>query len=105
MESVVHGRMYSSCTRLVARESFRRYGRYSQLHPGTSLRIVALNCFVQDVFNSYRWMNTTNIWGELDWLRDTLAAAEKHGEHVLIIGHMPPQHVFTMIGTISAILS
>ena len=30
------------------------------LHPGTKLRIISLNPFVQDGLNSYLWKNTTN---------------------------------------------
>ncbi len=68
----------------------RRYGRYAQLHPGTNLRIIALNSFVQDALNSYTWINMTDPMGELRWLEETLRGCEIRGEHALIIGHFAP---------------
>jgi len=73
-----------------SRESFRKYGRYAQLHPGTKLRIVALNAFTKSAKNSYTWNNVTDVWGELKWLYEVLKASEKNGESVIIIGHYPP---------------
>ncbi len=77
-----------------SRVTMRKYGRYTQLHPGTKLRIVALNNFVESSKNTFMWDNSTDIWGELAWLEETLAAAERNGESVMIIGHYPPRCSF-----------
>ena len=76
----------------------RLYGRYHQLHPGTNLRIIALNPFVQDVLNSYIWYNVTDGHGQHVWLREVLDSCEKKGEHALIINHFPPYNSAADIG-------
>jgi len=78
--------------------SFKKYGRYSQLHPGTNLRIIVLNSFVQDATNSYTWINSTDIMGELIWLIDLLEKAEQNNEHVLLLNHFPPYNSFANNG-------
>ena len=40
-----------------------KMGSYSQLHPGTKLRIIGLNTLVYDMMNSYLWKNATNPLG------------------------------------------
>ncbi len=45
---------------IIAYEEYRRLGCYSMLHPGTKLRIVALNPLLFDSMNMYLWKNTTN---------------------------------------------
>ncbi len=44
-------------------ESYLKLGSYTQLHPGTRLRIIALNDFVHDIMNSHIWKNQTNPLG------------------------------------------
>ena len=70
--------------------SIKQYGRYSQLHPGTTLRILAINSFVFDSLNSYLWGNNTDPQKEIEWIEGVLRNAEKSNETVLIIGHIPP---------------
>lgn len=82
----------------LTKESMRKYGRYAQLHPGTKLRIIALNCFVQDVMNSYTWRNATDPMGELVWLNEALKSVEDNKEKALIIGHYPPYNAFGNAG-------
>jgi hypothetical protein len=76
----------------------RRYGRYTQLHPNTTLRIVAMNSFVQDAMNSYIWDNVTDRLGQLSWLHRVLSEAEKKGESILIISHFPPYSSYAIKG-------
>jgi Calcineurin-like phosphoesterase len=71
-------------------ESFVSNGRYSQLHPGTKLRIVAINTFLYDVLNSYLWKNSTDPQQNIEWIEKTLSNAEANNESVIIIGHIPP---------------
>ena len=80
-----------------SQETMRKCGHYSQLHPGTKLRIIALNSFVRGSTNSYIWDNTTDVCGELAWLRNTLELTEKNGEKALIICHFPPYDYFSTI--------
>jgi len=78
-------------------ETMKKCGHYSQLHPGTKLRIVALNSFVRGSTNSYLWDNTTDVCGELVWLEKTLNKAEQNGEKALIISHFPSWNGFGTI--------
>eukprot|EP01022_Parablepharisma_sp_SALTPOND_P004333 TRINITY_DN120107_c0_g1_i1.p1 TRINITY_DN120107_c0_g1~~TRINITY_DN120107_c0_g1_i1.p1 ORF type:complete len:603 (+),score=40.66 TRINITY_DN120107_c0_g1_i1:115-1809(+) len=80
-----------------SRESLRKCGHYTQLHPGTNLRIIALNSLVRGSTNSYIWGNTTDVCGELSWLQRVLDYAEKHDEKALIIEHYPPNDWFSTI--------
>ncbi len=75
-------------------ETVRRCGYYSELHPGTRLRIVGLNSLGRGSTNSFIWANTTNVCGQFTWLKDVLYRAERNGEKVLIIEHYPPRNGF-----------
>jgi len=41
---------------------FKKIGSYSQLHPGTNLRVIGVFPFAFDSYNSHTWHNLTNIW-------------------------------------------
>ena len=77
----------------------RRFGRYSQLHPGTKLRIIGLNGFVRGATNSFIWSNITDRWGEIAWLRKELDECEKNDERAIIIQHIPPFDSFGLNGS------
>jgi hypothetical protein len=47
---------------ILAQDTFRRLGCYSQLHPGTTLRVIGLFPLEGDVINSYLWKNSTDVW-------------------------------------------
>ena len=44
----------------LAYDTFKTYGYYSQLHPGTNLRMIVLNTFPYDTMNAMIWQNTTH---------------------------------------------
>ena len=46
----------------IARNLFKRIGCYSQLHPGSNLRIIGLFALAVDMMNPYLWNNMTNPW-------------------------------------------
>ena len=71
-------------------ESFSKYGYYTERHPGTNLRIVALNCLYFDSIN-YHLMGTTyeEAKAEFIWLDQVLRDAETNGEYVYILDHFP----------------
>jgi sphingomyelin phosphodiesterase len=69
---------------------FKKYGRYSQLHPNTNLRIIALNPFTYNALNTYIWDNNTDPQDDFAWLMSTLQFAEDHNENVIILGHIAP---------------
>ena len=71
-------------------ETMRRYGRFSELVPGTQLRIIGLNNFVMDFTNTFLLPNSTDPLGQLKWLEEELQRAENNSEHVIIIGHISP---------------
>eukprot|EP01022_Parablepharisma_sp_SALTPOND_P013853 TRINITY_DN1859_c0_g1_i2.p1 TRINITY_DN1859_c0_g1~~TRINITY_DN1859_c0_g1_i2.p1 ORF type:complete len:369 (-),score=17.11 TRINITY_DN1859_c0_g1_i2:675-1781(-) len=90
-----------------AYEDYLRIGCYSQLHPGTKLRIVGVNDLVHDTLNSYLWKNSTNPLGvvsctaiirQITWLEKTLEKAEENGESVIILTHMPMNGKQTISG-------
>eukprot|EP00826_Nyctotherus_ovalis_P040240 TRINITY_DN3943_c0_g1_i2.p1 TRINITY_DN3943_c0_g1~~TRINITY_DN3943_c0_g1_i2.p1 ORF type:complete len:567 (+),score=111.55 TRINITY_DN3943_c0_g1_i2:143-1843(+) len=74
-------------------ESMRRYGRFSELVKGTSLRIIGLNNFVMDYTNIYLFNNATDAMGQLAWLEQELASALEKEESVIVIGHVAPQSI------------
>ncbi len=42
-----------------------RYGRMSELVPGTRLRIIGLNHFGMDFTNTFLWANSTDPFGQV----------------------------------------
>ena len=73
------------------------------MHPGTNLRIITLVPWVYYVTNSYLWQNSTDVWGNLEWLIEELQFAEDNQQNVLIIGHNPPSSLGSDRGDINNI--
>ena len=73
-----------------ALESFKKYGYYTELHPDTNLRIIALNCLYCDGVD-YHLLSTTyeEAKAEFIWLENVLREAEKNNEYVYILDHFP----------------
>ncbi|XP_050739102.1 sphingomyelin phosphodiesterase-like isoform X2 [Eriocheir sinensis] len=83
-----------------------RLGGFFSHSPVPGLRVVSVNT---NYCNSQNWwllMENNDPVGELQWLVDTLAAAEAAGEVVHILGHIPPgggdcdhiwSHIFSQI--------
>ena len=80
-----------------AYESFSKYGYYTELHNGTNLRIVALNCLYCDAVN-HHLLSTTHedAKAEFIWLEKVLREAEKNNEYVYILDHFPINGDFTL---------
>lgn len=70
-----------------ATASLKTIGTYSMLHPGTNLRMIALNTQACNNQNFFLWVNSTDPGGQVKWLWQQLAAAEKNGEVVYMYGH------------------
>lgn len=68
-------------------ESLKTRGTYAMLHPGTNLRMVALNTQACNDQNFYLWVNNTDQGGQIAWLYQVLQQAEKNGEVVYMFGH------------------
>ncbi|KAG5938217.1 hypothetical protein E4U59_003914 [Claviceps monticola] len=66
-------------------------GSYSTKYPNGNLRIISLNTNMYYRFNLllYQKVMERDPDGQLAWLVNELNAAEKAGENVYIIGHMP----------------
>ncbi len=66
-------------------------GAYSVQYASTKLRIISLNTNLYYIQNYWLYETTmeTDPSGQWAWLVTELAAAEKAGERVWIIGHMP----------------
>ena len=72
-------------------ETFKSKGVYSQLHPGTKLRIIGLNPFVMLSVNAYLWTSISDPLGILQWLEEELGRSEEQEESVLILSHESPE--------------
>ncbi len=46
-----------------SQKSFKKTGCYSQLHPGTKLRMIGIFPLAADMMNPFLWRNATNPWG------------------------------------------
>ena len=80
-----------------AYESFIMHGYYTELHPNTNLRIVALNCLYCDILNFHHISTNHNeAKEEFIWLENVLREAEKNGEYVYILDHFPINGQFTL---------
>lgn len=75
-----------------AYETFKEYGYYSMNYKDTNLRLVSLNCIMCDSFNWYLLFDTSQPKKMFDWLEEVLDKAEKKGEIVYIIDHIPMVH-------------
>uniref|UniRef100_A0A8C3M0Z1 Sphingomyelin phosphodiesterase 1 n=1 Tax=Chrysolophus pictus TaxID=9089 RepID=A0A8C3M0Z1_CHRPC len=74
-----------------ALKTLRAAGFYTaQVWPG--LRLVSLNMNFCSQANFWLLINSTDPAGQLQWLVGVLEAAERDGEKVHIIGHIPPAH-------------
>ncbi|XP_077541220.1 sphingomyelin phosphodiesterase-like [Haemaphysalis longicornis] len=69
--------------------SVRQGGFYVE-KPTKGLRLVSLNTNFCYIFNFWLFVNSTDPGGQLKWLVDELYDAEKAGDKVHLIGHIPP---------------
>ncbi|THV83002.1 sphingomyelin phosphodiesterase [Aureobasidium pullulans] len=68
-----------------------KYGAYSVKNPNTNLRVVSFNTnlYYKQNFWLYETTMENDPSGQLAWLVGELDAAEKAGERVWLLGHMP----------------
>ena len=68
-----------------------KYGAYSVKNPNTNLRVISFNTnlYYKQNFWLYETTMETDPSGQLAWLVGELDAAEKAGERVWLLGHMP----------------
>lgn len=71
-------------------EDMSTKGFYTTKYLDTKLRIISLNSFLCDSLNYFLVKDPTDPLGQIDFLYETLKQAEKDGEKVFIIGHIPP---------------
>ncbi|EDV91428.1 sphingomyelin phosphodiesterase 1 [Drosophila grimshawi] len=67
-------------------------GGYYTVSPQKGFRIIALNgndCYTD---NYWLYYSGTDKIPQLEWFHDTLLAAEKNGEHVHVLNHIPSGH-------------
>lgn len=74
----------------VALAQFRQTGYYTIKHKDTNLRIIAINTNFGYTLNFWLFYHLPDAEGQLQWLSNTLEAAEASNEKVFILGHMPP---------------
>ncbi|GEM07109.1 hypothetical protein Rt10032_c02g1126 [Rhodotorula toruloides] len=78
-----------------ANQLLTKSGCYSLVHPGSNLRIIALNTNYWSEQNFWLYASDWPEWdpnGIISWLASELDAAEKAGQRAWIIGHSPPGH-------------
>ena len=81
-----------------AYESFSKYGYYTEKHPNSNLRIIALNCLYCDSVNYHHLSsNHTEAKKEFIWLEKVLRQAEENNEYVYILDHFPINSEFTLV--------
>ena len=71
-----------------AYETFRKYGYYTMLVKN-NLRIISLNCLLCDSFNFNLLFDSSQPRLMFKWLENVLDEAEKNGEIVHIMDHIP----------------
>ena len=71
-----------------AYESFRKYGYYTLLVKN-NLRIISINCLLCDSFNFFLIYDSSQTRQMFKWLENVLDQAEKNGEIVHIMDHIP----------------
>ena len=71
-----------------AYESFRKFGYYTMIVKD-NLRIVSINCLLCDSFNFNLIYDYKQTKAMITWLEQVLFEAEKHGEIVHIMNHIP----------------
>ena len=71
-----------------AYETFRKYGYYSMLVKD-NLRIISINCLLCDSMNFNLLYDFTQTKAMFTWLEKVLSEAEKNGEVVHIMNHIP----------------
>ena len=64
-------------------------GFYTTKDPKTGVRIIGMNNELGDNMNFKLMQNNTDPGNMINWIYQTLLAAEKAGEKVLILGHIP----------------
>mmetsp|Transcript_9201 Transcript_9201/g.9161 ORF Transcript_9201/g.9161 Transcript_9201/m.9161 type:complete len:420 (+) Transcript_9201:430-1689(+) len=88
---------------------------YSMVHPGTNLKLIALNTQACNNGNFYLFVNVTDPLGQIEWLENELSQAEKSGQVVYFYAHIPiasgdclyawAAHVNTLIDRYSNIIA
>ncbi|KAI0106474.1 Metallo-dependent phosphatase-like protein [Nemania sp. FL0031] len=75
-----------------AADTAREFGAYAAKYPGGNLRVISLNMNLYYVHNYWLYEEPMqkDPSGQMAWLVGELDKAEKAGERVYIIGHMPP---------------
>jgi sphingomyelin phosphodiesterase len=72
---------------------FTQFGAYTKLHPGSNLRIISTNCMLCDSLNFFLIRNPTDPQTQIEWMEKILRQAEKDGEIIYLVSHIPPGDV------------
>lgn len=73
-----------------AYQSFLNRGFYTSKYLNTNLRIISINSLVCDCLNFFIIKDPTDPGQQFSWMEGVLRQAEKDGEIVYVIGHIPP---------------
>ncbi|EDV91427.1 sphingomyelin phosphodiesterase 1 [Drosophila grimshawi] len=87
----LYGHVWSLWSKWLPKEAETtiRRGGYYTLSPREGHRIIALNSMDCYLFNWWLLYDGSIVLEQLQWFHDTLLAAEKSGEHVHILTHIP----------------
>lgn len=70
---------------------YRKNGFYSIYLKDLNLKVISLNTQAGNDENWFLLRNPTDPGGQLAWLEQELAEAEKNTKFVYIVGHIPPK--------------
>jgi hypothetical protein len=83
------GRIFRKYLTKEAYDSFSEFGYYTMLHKNTNLRLVSLNCLICNTMNFNLIGDSFQVAKMFKWLENVLDQAEKNGEIVHIMDHIP----------------
>ncbi|CAG7826305.1 unnamed protein product, partial [Allacma fusca] len=85
------GDLYANHLPKEAVDSFRNFGFY-HVSPAPGFRVVVLNTNLCYTLNFWLYYNMVDPEDQLQWFADVMLEAEKAGEMVYVVGHIPPGH-------------
>lgn len=72
-----------------AYDDFSQYGYYTMLYKNTNLRLISLNCILCNSINFNLIGDSFQISKMFNWLEKVLNSAEKKGEKIYLLDHIP----------------
>ena len=91
------GKIFKKYLTQEAYDDLSQYGYYTMLHKNTNLRLISLNCILCNSMNFNLLGDSIQAAKMFKWLEEVLCNAEKKGEKVYLLDHIPlysSQHTY-----------